>query len=234
MPRIHVTVILTLTALAGFLTSVVLLHSGMSWMWLRYPLAISLAYGVFLLLLWLWLRLQRGIPDIELVDIHLGDLDLSSYTSTSSGHSTNFGGGGNFSGGGAGGSWGRSTSASGSGSSSHGFFPDLDLEEGWLIVLAILALLGALIATLYVVYIAPALLAEILVDGALVAGLYKRVKHSRERHWLRGAVRQTVLPAVLVILFFTVAGVALQKAVPGAQTMVQAWQMHQRHSDTNE
>ncbi len=234
MPRLLVTLILSLTTLAGFLTSVVLLHSGVTWMWLRYPLAISLAYGVFLFLLWLWLRLRRDIPDIDFPDINLGDLDFSSHQSTGSGLGSHFGGGRNFSGGGAGGSWGQNASVSSGGSSSPGFFPDLDLEEGWLIVLAVVALIGALLASLYVVYIAPALLAEILVDGALVAGLYKRVKRNQERHWLRAAVRQTVVPAVLVIVFFTVAGLALQKAVPGAHTIGQAWQMHKRHSDTDD
>jgi hypothetical protein len=84
-------------------------------------------------------------------------------------------------------------------------------------------LIGGLIASLYIVYIAPALLAEILVDGALVAGLYRRVKRLEQRHWLRAAVRQTLLPAVLVALFFTVAGYALQKAVPGAHTIGEVW-----------
>jgi hypothetical protein len=61
-PRIQVTLILTLTALAGFLTSFCLLHSGVHSMWLRYPLAILMAYGVFLVLLgvWLWLQPNRG------------------------------------------------------------------------------------------------------------------------------------------------------------------------------
>src|SRR5215813_2610599 len=81
-PRFHVTLILSLTTLAGFLTSVVLLHSGVSWMWLRYPLAISLAYGVFLFLLGMWLSLHRDTPYIEFPDIDLGNVDFSSHTAT--------------------------------------------------------------------------------------------------------------------------------------------------------
>lgn len=193
-------------------------------MWLRYPIAILIAYCVFLLLLALWLWLQRRGLDTD-------PSALDFMPNGPSGHeeSFQFGGGGNFGGGGAGGGWGESVSSSSSevssgGSDSHtvGFF-DLDLEEGWLIVIAIVALLGGLIATFYIIYIAPVLLAEILVDGALVAGLYRRVKRIEQRHWLRAAVRRTLLPALLVALFFTVAGYALQKAIPEAHTMGEAW-----------
>src|SRR5829696_9146476 len=58
-PRLHATLILLLTGVAGFLTSVVLLRLGISPMWLRYPVAILFAYGVFLILLRVWLSLSR-------------------------------------------------------------------------------------------------------------------------------------------------------------------------------
>jgi hypothetical protein len=74
-----------------------------------------------------------------------------------------------------------------------------------------------------VIYIAPALLAEILVDGALVAGLYRRVKHIEPGNWLQTAVRKTFVPALVSAVFFTIAGVALQKAVPTAQSIGDIW-----------
>jgi hypothetical protein len=145
--------------------------------------------------------------------------------STSNGEGLTFGGG-DAGGAGAGGSWGESTSSafvgdSSSPSSHFGF--DLDLEEGWLIVVAVVAILGGLIASLYIVYIAPALLAEILVDGVLVAGLYKRVKRIEQRHWLQTAVRRTLAPALVVALFFTAAGFAMQKFVPNAHSIGDIW-----------
>jgi hypothetical protein len=100
---------------------------------------------------------------------------------------------------------------------------DLDLEEGWLLVIAVVAILGGLFATLYVIYIAPALLAEILVDGVLVTGLYKQLKKIEQRHWLRAAVRRTLLPAILATILFTVAGYAMQKAVPEAHSIGEVW-----------
>lgn len=221
MPRIQVSLILSLTALAGFLASFSLLHVGVTWMWVRYPIAILIAYCIFLGLLALWLRLQRG-------SLHIDSSALDFVPSGPTGHeeSHHFGGG-DSGGGGAGGSWGESVHTSvpvsNEGNSSEVLGLGLDLEEGCLIAIAILALAGGLIASFYVIYIAPALLAEILVDGALVAGLYKRMKHIEQRHWLRGAVRRTLVPALLVALFFTIAGYALQKAIPEAHTMGDIW-----------
>ena len=59
MPRVLVSLLLSLTALAGFLTSFFLLRAGVSWMWLRYPIAILFAYLTFLALLALWLRVRK-------------------------------------------------------------------------------------------------------------------------------------------------------------------------------
>lgn len=191
-------------------------------MWLRYPVAILTAYGVFLVLLGLWLWLQRH----SLRDPDLSSLDFTPPNTSSPGETLDFGGG-DTGGAGAGGSWDQSFSSPASGSSGGSVSPDvgfdLDLGEGCLIVIALLALVGGLVASFYVIYIAPALLAEILVDGALLAGLYRRVKHIETGNWLQTAVRRTILPAILAAVFFTVAGVALQKAVPTAQSIGDVW-----------
>ena len=230
LPRLQVALILSLTGLAAFLTSYTLLSLGVSRMWLRYPVAILIAYFVFLTLLALWLWLQRRSlePDPDFLDLIPDEL------SSGHGHSSGFGGGGDFGGAGSGGTWQSSVSppssgASGGGSTRSSGILDLDLEEGWLIVVAIVALVGGLIASFYIIWIAPALLAEILVDGALIAGLYKRVKPIEQRHWLRAAVRMTVVPALLVVLCFTVAGYSLQRAIPEAHTIGEAWKYIRSH-----
>jgi hypothetical protein len=228
MPRIQVSLILLFTGLAGFLTSFSLLHAGVPWMWLRYPISILFAYCVFLLLLRFWLTLHRTrIHTFDIAfDLIQSATDVGFPGSPGVGEGFEFSGGGDAGGGGAGGSWGESassTSTSSNGSLFEGFGFDLDLEEGWLIIIAIVALIGGLFAALYVVYIAPALLAEVLIDGALVAGLYRRVERIEQRHWLRAALRQTVLPALLVAIFFTIAGYAMQRAVPRAHSMGEVW-----------
>lgn len=224
MPRLQVSAILLFTGLAGFLTSFLLLHLGLSRMWLRYPMAAIVAYCLFLLILYLWLWLRRGgklDPNFDAPGLEL----IPEAISTRS-ESFKFGGGGDFGGAGAGGSWGESASdvarvSADSVSDASGF--DVDLDEGWPIVLAIVLLLGGLVASFYIIYIAPALLAEIIVDGILMVGIYKRLKKVEQRHWLQGALRQTVLPAIVVVTFLTIAGYAMQKAAPGAQSIGDVW-----------
>ena len=232
-PRFQVSLILAGAALAGFLTSFSLLHAGIMWMWLRYFVAIFVAYGVFLLLLRLWLWLQRHSINGS---VDLPDLEFSHSAASGQGAGFHFGGGGDFGGGGAGGSWagGAASSSSLGGSSfANSISIDLDLQEGWLLVLAIGAIIGGLIASFYIIYIAPGLLAEILVDGALVAGLYKRVKHIEQGNWLRAAVRRTVVPAILAALFFTLAGYALQKAAPHVYSIGGVWSSLRQRVSTN-
>jgi uncharacterized membrane protein YfcA len=105
----------------------------------------------------------------------------------------------------------------------NGFSFDIDLEEFGLIILAAIALIGGLLASLYVVYIAPVFLAEILVDGLILGGLYKRVRHIERKHWLQTAVRKTLLPSILCVVFFGIVGGALQMLAPDAQSIGEVW-----------
>lgn len=231
-PRIEISIILLFTALTGFLTSYWLLHAGFSSMTLRYPVCIAAAYCIFLLLLRLWLGLHN--PQTRAgnsYDNLVGDLPVSLADTTineSSRAAFEFGGGGDFSGAGAGGSWG-----------SGGDLPILDgvdlgfdsEELGW-IILAVIAILGGLLATFYIVWIAPILFAEILVDGVLITGLYHRVKKIERRYWLKTAVKKTLLPAVLAALFFSLAGFAMHKISPEAHSIGEVW--HQTDGENNE
>ena len=217
-PRLQMLLILMLAGLAGFLTSFSLLHLHVFSMRLRYPIAILIAYGVFLLLLrvWLWVHgrrfnfnLRRVLDFIEPDPFDVLDL----------------GGRADYAGGGPVGSWGQSVASTGGSSGSHGstFDIGLDFDELWLIVIALIAIAAGLLASLYVVFIAPTLLAEILVDGVLMAVLYKRLAKIEPRHWLQTAFHKTVVPALLAAVFFSVAGYALQKAVPEAHSIAEVW-----------
>lgn len=194
-------------------------------MWVRYPIAILIAYCVFLLLLrvWLWVHGRQLRVDLDESVLELVSPDLN----LGSGESVHPGGGGDFGGGGSGGSWGESAASSSEDSSKSipldvlGF--DVDLGEGCLIVVALIALIGGFVASLYIVYIAPALLAEILIDGVLLVGLYRRLKDIEQRHWLQAAVRRTLLPALLCAICFAVAGYAMQKAAPEAHSIGDVW-----------
>jgi hypothetical protein len=238
--------VLLLTGSAGFLFSFTLLHAGLARMSVRYPLAILFAYCIFLSLLGLWLRLQGRRTARRSPDLDLSHVDLGAGGSASAAPDPPFGGGGSFAGGGSGGGWAQTLNGqggdfapainpAGGGSGGGGGWGsgvldgvDLDLgDEGCAGVLALvalaLAILAGLLASVYVVWVAPALLAEVLVDGLLVAGLYKRVRRVERRHWLRAALRRTLVPLALCVLFFGAAGYAMQRAVPEARTVGEFW-----------
>lgn len=242
-PRLFVSFLLALTGVAGFLCSSALLHLGLTMMAVRYPLAVLLAYSVFLLLLRLWLALQRRgeSPLDSLSDLGDGignsipNLFDSGASVTGDAVKATFGGAGDFGGGGAGGSWtgGLATSDAGGGSSIMDSIPetpgvgldlDLDVGEGcfW-IVIPIIAIVGVIFAMFYVVYVAPVFLAEILVDALLLAGLYKRLKGIGPRHWLRAVVRRTLLPVMIATALFIAAGYLMQRIAPEAHSIGGFW-----------
>jgi hypothetical protein len=217
MPKFQMSLILLLTGLAGFLASFSLLHLNVTRMWIRYPIAILIAYGVFLLLLRLWLWLHGRDMDLDL-DI---DLDLPAEES-GSGEVSHFNSGADI-----GDNHVVESAASSVNSSSGSFWSsidfDLDLDDGWIVILALILIIGLLILSLYIIYMAPLLLAEILVDGVLLVGLYKKVKHIDQRHWMRTALRRTIVPALLIALLFSVAGFAMQRVVPEAHSIGGVW-----------
>lgn len=242
-PRIQISIILALTALAAFATSVVLLRFGLIEMWARYPLAVIAAYIFFLFLLriWIWLQSDDPVSDVDLDltgDLVVPSLDLGGSSSGSdTGPDVLFGGGGDFGGGGAGGTWSEteapiptraafiaspsnstsSTASSGSG----GLDLDLDLDDGAALLIVIVVVLLVFSALIYVVWIAPVLLAELMVDAAVVGTLYRPIKNIERRHWLLTALKKTGLAAVFIVLLCLVGGIVMGAAVPEAVTIGQ-------------
>lgn len=216
-PRVQIMVILGLTGVAAFLTSALLLRLGVTEMVVRYPVAIAAAYGVFIMLIGLWLWMQREEPDMdetvhEVID-NLDFIDDGRIISTG-GINTGTSTPPNLSG-----------SSGGSSIDLPGIDVDLDLDDAIWIVLAIVVLIAGLLAIFYVVYIAPVLLTEVLVDGLLAAGLYKTVKDAHGRHWMMTVIKKTAIPAVLALVFFSIAGFCVQKIVPGTTSIGEAWRL---------
>ena len=236
LPRLQMSLILALTGASGFLSSFALLQFGVDAMAVRYPIAVLVAYAVFLLLLRIWLNFQRDGWEGEGLDL----LDVPTSAGGSGGEGGFSGGGGRFGGGGASSSFEapspapavrmpvKASSGGGGGSSKGGggFSFSLDLDDsGFLVVLAILAIaVAALGAAAYLIWSAPILLAEVLVDGLIMTGLYRRLKRTDDPdHWVLGAVRRTWIPALVVVILFSFAGWLLQRAVPEARSIGGAW-----------
>lgn len=252
LPRLQMSVLLALTGATGFLSSFILLKLGVDSMALRYPVAVALAYGVFLLLLRIWLRFQRDswqsadIPDV----VDLGEAVVDGAGSLVRGAGRFAGRGGNFGGAGSSADFDappatalamnpsapapaiRALPKSGGGggggkSGGGGFNFGFDLDEGGLLFLlaALVIAVTTTGAVIWILWTAPALLAEVLVDGLVLTGLYRRLKNAPEpEYWLTSAIRRTWVPAVVVALLFSFAGYLLQQAAPDARSIGPAWE----------
>ena len=210
-PRFQMFILVALTGAMGFLSAYVLLRLGLESMALRYPIAVAVAYGAFLLLLRVWLAVQQREWEIlaDATDL----LDLSDLVPRGSGGSASP-------------CAGDSLPKSGGGKDSSFDFISLDLDEGGILVLvAILVLAVAVLGTAFwIVWTAPVLLAEVLVDGLVMIAVYRRLKRSGgPSHWLFGAVRRTWVSAVVAALLFSFAGGLLHRAVPEARSIGDAW-----------
>ena len=218
-PRLQMALIVMLTGGVGFGASYGLLQTGLHSMALRYPLALGMAYLFFLFLIWLWLRTTASDWTDGLVDV---DLPNGSGSSAGDNASYQSGEGGDFAGGGSSGSFDSPSSGSGTGGGS-GPLDALDIDVGGdelaIPLIAIAAVLGLALASLYVVYLAPVLLAEVLVDGAISYALYRHLRHQERRHWLRGVVRHTVWPFVATAVFLAGMGWGMAVYAPEAKSI---------------
>jgi hypothetical protein len=243
MPRLQISLILLITAFVGFIVSALLLRIGLTSMLIRYPIAVMSAYVGFLFLLriCLWWQSDEPVGDVSMnVDgIVIPDLSGIGGNIGTAARDVPFGGGGDFAGAGAGGSWdtdvpvaapvglssniGSSSADLGGGGSSIDVSDvlDVDLDDGIALVLVIIILLLVFSALIYVIWIAPVLLAELMIDAAVVGTLYKPVKNLPRRHWLLTAIRKTAIPAAIIALLFGIAGAIMQAAEPEAVTIGQ-------------
>ena len=220
-PRLEMSVLVGVTGLAGFYASVLLASMGVQEMWQRYPLAVAIAYLVFLFELWLWMHARDSADS--------SDVDLDLLPRGGRPAETSIGEGGSFGGGGASGSWDVAEAeppdafeAAGSALDSVGV-ADVADGEGCLavvVVVALLALVGSLLfAAFYLVWGAPLLLAELLVDAALSYGLYRNLRRHERGFWMFTAIRRTGLVFLGTACFLSILGAALEHAYPGAHSL---------------
>lgn len=205
-PRLKMMLLVGLTGGSGFLASYLLLHGGVTAMSSRYPLAVGIAYLVFLFLLWLWLRSKA--EDYA---------DLPGPDGTGSG-------GGRCHGDGPVDSGGMVDTSSGDAVLSDSDLGDVaevvsGADELAIPLLALLALAGLVFASGWIVYSAPLLFAELLVDGVLSASLYRRLRGIESRHWLETAIRRTWAPFLITGLVCWAAALAMHAIAPEAQTL---------------
>ena len=216
LPRLQMTLLVALTGLAGFTASYLLLHTGFVVMWSRYLLSFGIAYLIFLVLLWVWLRSSSDdYADIgDLTNMIPSPADSGKTAMHYSGHGGDFGGGGASSAFDApddGGAVGEVVGEAIGGVA--------QAEEFAIPLIAIIFLLSLLLSTFFMVYSAPALFAELLVDGVLSASLYHRLRGLETRHWLETAIRRTVWPFLLSAVTVSALAWAVSLYMPGVHSI---------------
>ncbi len=222
-PRLQMALIVALTGAAGFLASHLLRLAGIDAMLIRYPMAVLLAYGVFLLLMWIWIRWRWD----NVLDGLSPDVGSGSPSPRGSAVESPWGGvGGRSGGGGASASWNESAQAGG-GDAGELPLTGLAEDEAGLPLLAILGIVAlvasVLLASVWVVWSAPA-------DGRIAGGrghcqwpVPAHAGHARAGWW-RVCVTHTIWPLLGLLLFFVVLGWLAQELAPDATHLLQVIQ----------
>lgn len=194
-------------------------------MGVRYLIATLAAYLVFIFSLWVWTKSTRRDNRERFDGVDLAP-DLVPFPTGLSSHSSAESqpfqaGGGRFGGGGATEYFGPTSPMP----IESGFDVPLDIDEPVslaVIVAAAVAVGAALTAvgiSFYFVYTAPALFAELLLDGAVSAALFRKLNKLDRRDWVTTALRKTWVPAFLLIVFFAAAGWAIQVFMPNVNSL---------------
>lgn len=233
--RFHLSLILLLSVAVGLLTTKGFLLLGLETMHWRWPIALLAAYLAFLLGVRIWLSyiglgqyLDRSPSGDDGFDLGLDGGGGSNGSSGSIDIDVPFrnAGGGQFGGGGASGEFGVAlVDGNGAGGGSGSWdIGDLGLDDdGFWVLLAVAALLVVIFgAGFYLVWQAPAVLAEAAFEAALAAGMIKPVRRIRDPGWVGGAIRASWLPFLVVfVCAMTIAGL-VEHYAPTARTLLEA------------
>ncbi|QOY91633.1 hypothetical protein [Paludibaculum fermentans] len=245
--RFHMSLLLLATTSSGVLASKLLLMAGLTSVLVRYPLAVLLAYFVFVGLMRIWVAyVLLDVPSRKPTGSGLGsgldpgNIDFPFWGGSSSGGGPSLGGGsamsfggGDSGGGGASDVWGVADTrvapvSSGGGGGGHGFsFPsldlDIDLDDGiWILALLALLVLVLFGAGGYLIYAAPQILPDIALNALLASCLTGAAKKAEAKGWLRSVLGVTWIPLLLILVTTIGLAVAVHKTCPSAPKLLDA------------
>lgn len=207
--RVEIQLILVVTGAVAFLASFALLRLGVEQMWLRYPLAALSGWLAFLGMVRLWAEAEakRFASDAEIDELaaSAGDSKLKLDRNRDSGAGN--------------GVW--------DWLDWFNPFDYIDDLGGFalavLLCVVLVALAGLILAIIGLIGGAEILLAEVVLDAVLVSALYRRLQHLEARWWLESAMRQTIVPVLVAIVFLSGAGFFLQQVAPDAHSIRGVW-----------
>jgi hypothetical protein len=218
-----------ITSLFGVIFSAVLWRTGLEDMSWRYPTAVLLSYVLLLPMLWMWSHRTRWDGQIDLPNGGLRSGVESRSACVDGAHSDFSAGGGEFGGAGASGSFDAPLSDAGS-VAGEAASTSLEVAAGageGAVVLLPLAMTVALVllcaglafGAVSLVWQAPALLAELMIDAGTAGLLWVYVRPSDRRDWLGTAFRKTAPSFIAFALAFALFGFFLEWLDPQAITV---------------
>jgi len=187
-PRLQMLFIITVIVLVGFTSTALMAKFGIKEMYIRYPISIALAYGSFFLCLGIWVKLIISKEKYR-IEIDADIIDLAERLE-----------------------YNPSIPSGNSSSTSDSFFPDFafDADEGIIFIILIILLLSLIIITGYFIVSAPIFFSEILLDAALGAGFYKKLKRIQADGWVTSAFKKTWLYFLIFLIIYTAGGYIIQ------------------------
>lgn len=203
-PRALLTIVLSATGLVGLLASMGLYHAGVERMWLRYPAAVLVGYGAFLLLLRAWAEWEHTHFEAEEIS---GELPPVPGGVSPAARQT--------------GSRQRTPGKA----RNHDWLdrvPDVvevDFGEGCFVVILIAALIGVIVTLVLSIFAAPALIAEVFLDAFLITFIYQRLRVKADAHWLRTAIRRTWKSALVIAILMSIAGACVARLAPNCTSL---------------
>ena len=231
-PRVHCMLIVTVATAAACLTSFVLLLLQIHSMAVRYGAAAVAGYATFLCLLyawvrWKWSRARLNADGTNVVDA-VDAVDFALDVASSAGGPVRFGGaGGQSGGGGASALWDSTAksaaSTSGGGSKGGSWGLDLDADDLIWVIVALAAAFAGVAAIGYVIWIAPTLLAELIVNGAIAGKVYHGMRKHEDSFWTSHIFRHTIVSGVVVIVCAILVGYAFNRIAPEARSIGGVW-----------
>ena len=229
--RFHMGLMFSAATFAGVGTSKLLLYEGVHQVLWRYPMAVVVSYLVFLGLIRVWLAyvLSSATGGTGNTALDVLNIDVPIPGGRSSGGSGFSGfGGGRAGGGGATDSWAsaaevRPLSSSGSSSSGSSWGDSFDLDGDFMIIVVLIALVGAIIGSGgYLIYVAPQILPDLAVNAFLASYVARAAKRAEADGWVAGALKSTWIPFAGVLTLATALAYAIHSYCPAAGRLLEA------------
>ncbi len=198
-PRATMTILLAITGAIGFMVSFEMLHHGVDAMAIRYPIAVALAYVVFIFLLRCWADMEHARIEthetIQMIESSKFEHSPSDPPATLQPVDLGWWNGWDW----------------------------LDFSFVWacLPVIVIGALSVLSVTALTVVFEAPTLLAEVLLDAVLMTALYKRMRGLERRNWFATVLQRTWRPVLGTAVILAAAGFLIQTLYPDVKSIGQ-------------